>query len=185
MIYFDETEDNTLNSIVEGIYLSEKFSDRIGNSDIIVCPYNIKYIINKTIIINRSDYPRSNIQKLLDNGCNIISRVDLGNLTDCVDFQPYIIRPDFGVMWNGMVVDVSGLTELYEILQSLEDRIIFNPEKDLVLYFPKLTGLDKKFILDDNSNLTALGWLMHQVGINTKESDFLDIDLLKTKKLLI
>ena len=185
MIYFDETENNILNSIVEGIYLSEKFSDRIGNSDIVVCPCNIKYIVNKTVIINKLDYPITSIQRLLENGCDIISRVDLGEMMDYIEHQPYIMKPDFGIMWNGMTVDVSDLVDLYEIVQALEDRIVFNPEKDLVLYFPKLIGVNKKFVQDNKSNLTALGWLMHQVGVNTRESEFLDMDLLKTKKLLV
>ena len=183
MIYFDELEDNTLYSIIEGIYLSEKFSERLSNSEVIVCPNNIKYIIGKTVIINKSNYTIDLVLGLLNNNCKIISRVFINHPE--VDFQPYIIRPDFGVMWNGMIIDVSDL-DIGEITKTLENRIIFNLEDDSVLYFPKLVGLKKNLLFDEKFNITGLGWLMHQVGINIKDDiEFLDLDLLKTKKLLV
>ena len=57
MIYFDDGENNTLYSIIESIYLEERFSDRLSNSSILVCPENTKYVIGKTVIINNTEYP--------------------------------------------------------------------------------------------------------------------------------
>ena len=179
MIYLDDSSDNTLYSIIESIYLGEKLSDRLGNSKILVCPGNTKYIVGKTVVINHQGYPKECIETLLTNGCKIISRVDLG--IPGVDFQPYILRPDFKVMWNGISLDVSGYTKVDDILDFLEDKIIYLESE---LYFPKLLGLCDSLIKDDSGNLTALGWLMHQVGLNTVDSCFCDLDLIKTKKLL-
>ena len=184
MIYFDDGENNTLYSIIESIYLEEGFSNHLSKSSILVCPENIKYVINKTIIINNTEYSMEYISGLLDNGCTIISRIDLDDSR--VIFQPYIIRPDFGIMWNGMTLDAQGLTKSSEIIKELEDKIILDTsEKTYKLYFPKIKGLSNELLYDNRSNLTALGWLMHQVGINTCDSKFTDLDLLKTRKLLV
>lgn len=186
MIYFDDGESNTLYSIIESIYLEERFSDRLSNSSILVCPENIKYVIGKTVIINNTEYPMEYIPGLLDNGCTIISRIDLTDQDSRIKFHPYIIRPDFGIMWNGMTLEISGLTKASEITKELEDKIILDTSgRSYKLYFPKINKLPSDLLYDSKSNLTALGWLMHQVGINTCDSKFNNLDLLKTKKLLV
>lgn len=184
MLYLDDRELNTLPCVCEGIYLGEKFSDRLGNSGIFVCPENINYLTGKTVIINQLWYPEENCKILLDNGCKLISRINLPYISKYpIKFQPYILRPELGVMWNGMLLNVDGIG-LEDLLEKLEGSIIFNLSQS-ELYFPKLIGLDENLIRDNDNNLTALGWLMHQVGINTsKSSVFQDMDLLKTKKML-
>lgn len=181
MVYLDERENNTLNSIVEGIYLGDKFSDRLGNSNILVNPDHVHYISGKTIIINQPEYPEENFNILRENGCKIISRIKLSY--SGYNFQPYIVHPEFGIMWNGMTIDVSGI-DINNLLSYLENCIIFNSPHEL--YFPKLIGLDESLLIDSEDNLTSLGWLMHQVGINVSSSSlFQDMDLLKTKKMLL
>lgn len=182
MIFLDDSVDNTLCCIAEGIYLGEKFSDRYGNSDIIINPSNVKYITGKIIIINRSDYPKELYDILKSNGGNnIISRVKLDYI-DLSELDPYQIQVEFRVMWNGVYVDVADLN-ISEITQKLEDCIIFNSDKG-ELYFPKLLNIRKELLKDEEGNITSLGWLMHQVGINVTNSVFQDLDVLKMKKLL-
>lgn len=183
MIYLDDS--NTLCSIIEGIYLSEKFSDRFKNSNILICPNNTKYVTGKTIIINHNNYPKNKIEELYFNGCTIISRVKLDYDLDYVKFCPYIVFPEMNIMWNGLTIDVSDLDSISEIEKKLEDSIIFDITENN-LCFPKLTGIEKNLILDTDGNITCLGWLLHQVGINIdKNSVFKDLDLIKTKKMLL
>lgn len=183
MIYLDD--NNTLYSIIEGIYLSEKFSNRFKNSNIFVCPENTKYVTGKTIIINHNFYPIEKVKELHSNGCNIISRVKLEYDLDYVKFCPYLIYPETNVMWNGLVIDITELDNISSIEQRLEDCIIFDTTTSK-LCFPKLTGIKNDLVKDSQDNITCLGWLMHQVGINvSKDAIFKDLDLLKTKKTLL
>ena len=47
-------------------------------------------------------------------------------------------------------------------------------------------GVDRTELIDTKGNLTTLGWLLQQVGINVdQETKYKDLDLIKTKKLLI
>lgn len=181
MIYLDDSEDNTLYSIIEGIYLSERFDTRFKNSNILVCPDHTKYVVGKTIIINRRDYPIEKCIELHKNGCNIISRLRVDS--DIINYQPYILFPEPNIMWNGMSIDVKGL-DILGITKKLEDSIIFDMSITK-LYFPKLINLSDELLYGYNKELTSLGWLMHQVGINVdKNSKFQDLDLLKTCKTL-
>lgn len=183
MIYLDDS--NTLCSIIEGIYLSEKFSDRFKNSNILVSPDNTKYVTGKTIIINTNSYPQNKIQELIDNMCSIISRVDLGYDIEEIKFCPYILYPETNVMWNGLIIDISEINNIFDLEKKLEDSIIFDISTNK-LCFPKLTNINSDLIKDLNGNLTCLGWLMHQVGINTdKNTVFQNLDLLKTRKTLL
>ena len=68
-----------LGSIVESVYLGVPYTDSQKNYNIIVNPYKITYLIGKTVIINRFDYPRENINTLLINRNTVISRVWLGD----------------------------------------------------------------------------------------------------------
>lgn len=190
MIYLDDNINNTLPSIIEGLYLDERFSDRFSNSDILVCPEYTKYITGKTIIINRSNYSKDLCSKLIENGNEVISRIHLDYLDELgIEFDPYIIQPYFNVMWNGMYIDVSGL-DIIGITNKLEGNIIFNPNElnsrcTDYIYFPKLLNLSEDIVKDSSSNLTAFGWLMHQIGINIdKETGFQDMDAIKMMKRL-
>ena len=183
MIYLDD--NNTLCSIIEGIYLSEKFSDRFKNSNTIVCPDNTKYITGKTVIINHNNYPREKIEELNLNGCTVISRVELDYGLDFVKFCPYILYPEMNIMWNGLTIDVLGINSISDIEKKLEDSIIFDISTNK-LCFPKLQNIESDLILDKKGNITCIGWLMHQIGINVdKDAVFKDLDLIKTKKMLL
>ena len=69
-----------LGSLVESIYLGIPYTDSQKNFNIIVNPLRITYLIGKTIIINRFDYPKGNIKTLITNKNKIISRVWLGDV---------------------------------------------------------------------------------------------------------
>lgn len=181
MIYLDDREDNTLYSIIEGIYLSERFDTRFKNSNILVCPDHTKYVVGKTIIINQPNYSIEKCKELHKNNCTIISRVKLD--LDFIKYHPYLIYPEPNIMWNGMYVSVEGL-DIIGITKKLEDSIIFDASLSK-LYFPKLLDVSESLLYSSSGDLTALGWLMHQVGINVvKDSKFQDLDLLKTRKML-
>lgn len=183
MLYLDECENNSLYCIIESIYLGEKLSDRLSNSRILVNPDRVNYISGKTIIINKLSYSLERCDILYANNCTIISRVPLSR--DYIKYQPYQIRPDFSIMWNGVSLDVTDKS-LNEIIELLENNVILDFQEYSSLYFPKLIGMSDCLLRDSiSSSLTAFGWLMHQVGINTdSESKFQDMDLLKTKKML-
>ena len=183
MVYLDD--NNALISIIEGIYLSERFSDRFKNSNILVCPDSTKYVTGKVIIVNHNNYPKEKIEELHSNGCTIISRINLNYDLDYVKFYPYLLYPVMNVMWNGLNIDISGINSISEIERKLEDSIIFDIN-DNKLCFPKLSNINKNLVLDQYGNLSCLGWLMHQIGINMdKNAIFQDLDLLKTKKTLL
>lgn len=170
-----------LDSIIESVYLSEGLSNKLGVSNIFVNPDNIKYIANKLVIISDTNYPVENVDILLNNNNKIISRIFIDN--EQVEVQPYIIRINDRIMWNGRRLnEVSDLDDL--LLQGQCDY----EEKKGTLYFPQifLEGEENsKRLMDSFGNLTCLGWALHQVGVNLKESPFMNLDLLKTGKVVI
>ena len=173
MIYF-----SGLDSIIESIYLNDNITNKLGTSNIFVNPENVKYIIGKIIIINTCDYPEEKINALLNNNCKIISRVYINNSN--VDIHPYILKLNLNIMWNGKVI--SDYSTLDEILDNDECSFNFN---DNTLYFPKINN-DKLKTKDDFGNLTSIGWVLQQVGINIKtDTPFVNLDILKTGKIIL
>lgn len=177
MIYFEGLE-----SIIECLYLEESINNRPNNCNIFVNPENIKYLMGKIVIINSCEYPEDNIKILVENGCHVISRiyVDIPG----VEIRPYILKLSDRVYWNGRVMEkFADFSELIE-----EDLCTFDA-KNYKLYFPKLYGITaENRVEDDYGNLSCLGWVLQQVGINVKsESDtiFTNIDVLKTGKQFI
>lgn len=165
MVYFSD-----LNSVIESIYLSETLGEKIGTCNIFINPENISYLIGKVVIINKLDYPENNIIKLISNRCKVISRIYI-NMEE-VSFQPYILYPEFNIMWNGCEVDL-----ISDILSNCSFDL-----KKLKLFFPKVKS--KAYRIDDKGNLTALGWALQQVGVNIiKDTPFIDLDILKIKKM--
>lgn len=165
MVYFSD-----LNSVIESIYLSENICDKIGSCNIFVNPDNITYLVRKVVIINKLDYPDKNIDSLLKNNCEIISRIKLNR--DDVKFHPYIIYPNFSIIWNGDTVDL-----MSDVITNCNFDI-----ENMKLYFPKIKVDTMR--VDEEGNLTALGWALQQVGINIKkDTPFVDLDVIKTKKL--
>ena len=70
MIYLDSLE-----SIIESVYLEDSLSGKVGECNVFVNPGSIKYLTSKTVVITVNDYGADKISSLLDNGCKVISRV--------------------------------------------------------------------------------------------------------------
>lgn len=179
MVFNDGVE-----SYIESIYLEEPVNSKMGACNIFVNPMEVSYIINKTIIINRLDYPLENIYKMLERRNHIISRVQLSDksLVGRVHFEPYIMRVNYSLCWNGDVLSFPGV----DIVKWLEEgQLDMMPDTDKVsMFFPKLEGLSKCVVMDSLGNLTSIGWALHQVGINLGKT-YLDMDLLKTNKVIL
>ncbi len=171
MIYLEGIE-----SLIESIYLEDNISDQPGGCNVFVNPGNIKYLTGKTIILNIKNYPEEKISQLTKNGCKIISRVyrDLPN----IEVQPYILRINFGIVWNGKIV---------EDFRNFSDLLLKKTYEyqDGVLYFPKVfTGNNKS--VDEYGNLNCLGWALQQVGVNIKtDTPFMNLDIVKTGKFIL
>lgn len=173
MIYF-----NGLCSIIESTYLREQVGDGIKDSTIFVNPENITYLAGKTVIITDPSYPFSALSTLLKHRNIVISRVALEEGTgEGIIYNPYIIRPEWGMMWNGEVIDKQ-VNTFEEIL----DHITYSSET-LTCYFPKLLKTSIP-LTDGRGNLTGIGWALHQVGLEISPlSAFQDLDVVKTKKM--
>ena len=172
MIYF-----SGLDSIIESVYLEDNIDNKVGSCDAFINPENVKYLTGKTIIINTCSYPDSNLDVLNSNGCHIISRIY--NSRDDVEVQPYILRLNFGIMWNGKIIgQCSSLDSIFD-----QDNCMY---EDQILYFPKINNLTNLNPTDEYGNLTALGWALQQVGINIKKSTvFENLDIIKTGKVML
>lgn len=175
MIYF-----SGLDSIIESVYLSSDLDNKIGGCDVFVNPINLKYLVGKVVILSDPDYPDSNIDVLSLNGCHIISRTYRSR--DDIEVQPYILRLNFDAMWNGMVIQDLGELELDTLLD--KDICRYDILKG-VLYFPKIYKTGRYKTSDEYGNLSYLGWVLQQVGINIKQSSvFSNLDILKTGKVM-
>ena len=164
--------------ISEVIYLEEEFDVSVS-SNIHVNPDNPTYVIGKIVIINSLLYPVENIRILQENRCKIISRISIPEVED-LEVAPYILRPCFDIMWNGKEVKDPKENWL-DSDKNFWEFIV----PDYKLYFPKvITPTYPEPLKDEGDNFTWLGWLLQQVGQNIKEDTvFLDLDLMKTKKM--
>lgn len=170
---------NGLDSFVESIYLQEEIDPSVS-SLIHVNPVNPTYITGKIVILNTADYSMDKIKTLVRNKCKIISRVYYD--AQDVEICPYILRPCFDISWNGREGKVNNLEKFLKNEDNdLEWSMIF---PDYKLYFPKVIYPEKKYTVDSYGNLTFLGWISQQTGVNLIESTpFQDLDLIKTKKI--
>lgn len=177
-----------IESWLEAVYLGEPVTDKTGKSDIQVNPKTPKYVVGKVVIINRPDYPTEDLDILKENRNTIISRVRLPIMTGIL-FQPYIMRVDFRIIWNGDTITCPpDLAQDREALGAwlMESIGVTSTDTPAEISFPKILGCKRCLLTDQSGNLTALGWGLHQVGVNVKEDTrFLDLDLLKTKKILL
>lgn len=172
MIYF-----SGLDSIIESIYLSDELDNRVGSCEVFINPDNVKYIIGKTVIISVCDYPSEKIDILSKNGCHIISRVYSSR--EDVEVQPYIMRLNFSIMWNGR--SLNSCDSLDSLLDN--DNCTYDLDNN-TLYFPKIISPILK-TKDEYENLTVLGWVLQQIGINIKQSTvFENLDIIKTGKVV-
>lgn len=174
MIYFEGLE-----SIIECLYLEDNISSRPSSCDIFINPENITYMMGRTVIINSCEYPIENIKTLVSNGCRIISRVYCD--VPGVEVRPYILKLNDRINWNGEIL--RKFSDFSEVLE--EDHCRFDM-KNYKLYFPKILGITpENKPMDDFGNLSCLGWVLQQVGVNIKEdTPFTNMDLIKTQKLI-
>lgn len=175
MIYLEGLE-----SVVECIYLNDELDNKVSSCNVFVNPDNIKYLTGKTVIINVGDYPKEKIEQLLKNGCKVISRICCD--IEGVEVRPYILRINPNVKWNGRVVkDYSNFTDLLDETNDCEFSV-----DDYVLYFPKISsiGIGDSRAMDSYGNLTAVGWVLQQVGVNLVGGVFTDLDIVKTEKIM-
>lgn len=184
MIYF-----SGLDSIVESLYLEESLGDKLGSSKIFINPVNISYLTGKVIIINQLRYPQDSVATLINNGNKVISRIKFTDFYKEVNFEPYILRPDFNLMWGGDEIEIRENEVLEGMTEKLLDKILescsFISDRQK-LFFPKLKGNGVNHIaIDSENNLTFIGYALQQVGVNIVKTNtpFLDLDILKTKKL--
>ena len=176
MIYF-----SGLDSVIESIYLGEDLGNKVGECDIFVNPDRVSYIAEKVVIISTPTYSYDNIESLLGNGNKVISRVKVSGGSESEDriiFQPYIMRVCGNILFSGLMVPYSD--------SLLRDHCTYDPDT-CTLYFPKLNVNDGEMpdLEDSNGNLSYLGWALHQVGQNIGERRFMDLDIVKLKKLMI
>lgn len=179
--------NNGLESVIEAAYLGEGVVGKTGKSNIEVNPRgSIGYIVGKLVILNNPFCPEDIIGELLKNGNKIISRV--AGYGSKIPLHPYILRPNFSIMWNGETYscprEVSG--ELRSFLEWFggTDSFPIDSDSGIDLFLPKINGMQSPLVYDREGNLTALGWAMHQVGMNYGKV-FKDMDILKTKKIIM
>lgn len=164
--------------IIEAAYLGYEIDTSLSKCSVFVNPDNTTYILHKVVIISNPSYPSSKILELLNNNCRIISRikVDLPHVLN----QPYILRPAMNVMWNGSYISESDLD-----LEGDDHLIVSGNVRldDGVLYFPKIKNPSSSLLMDEHGNLTALGWVQQQVGLNIDlKTPYQNLDILKLSK---
>lgn len=165
MIYF-----NGLFSILESLYLNINVTDKLINSTIIVNPNSASYTFGKTIILNMPGINENLIEKLINNGNTIISRIPGYNSK--IKIVPYLEKVLFNINWNGK-------TEEYISMRNIED-IDFEVNYPN-LYFPKAKKYEDTLI---NNYPSALGILLYQVGMDNIINNklFNNLDIIKCKK---
>lgn len=185
-----------IESYLEAIYLEERLTERTALADIEVNPQgSVDYIMGKTIIINCNDYSKDQM-KILVGGYNnkVYSRV-VGY--EGVKHYPYIMRPNFDIMWNGEVLYCpSNISESKDEILEWIEKGRYDKKADTInsdtrmvatdypqIQFPKVYGISPSLLYDKDGNLTILGWALHQVGVNLVPM-FKNMDLLKTKKII-
>ena len=160
-----------LGSLVESVYLGIPYTDNQRRYDVIVNPERVTYIVGKTIIINRFDYPQELIWELKKNNNTIISRV----WKEDVIFDPYLPRLNLHIQWNGEVLETLGEENI-----EVNNPIYYSMDSD-TLFFPKV-----KYYRDSpgpKGELNFIGYLLYQTGRNLyKESKFRDLDIVKCRK---
>ena len=177
-----------IESIIESIYLEESIEFKAGRSNIEVNPTGgMDYIVGKTVILSNLSYTEEFIENLVKNRNKVYSRVK-GYSEKNVNVYPYIMRPNFLIMWNGETLNCpkeksGNVTDFFLWLKEKNSCSINDLGNGRAsLYFPKIYGIQSPLLKDEFGNVTGLGWALHQVGINLCPK-FKDMDILKTKKL--
>lgn len=162
-----------LGSLVESVYLGIPYTDNQRGYGIIVNPYRVTYIVGKTVIINRFDYPQDLITELSRNNNTIISRV--WKESEGVIFDPYLPRINMKIQWNGEVLETLGEENI-----EMNTQIYYSMDSD-TLFFPKVRYY--RDLPGPKGEMNFIGYLLYQTGRNLyKESEFKNLDLIKCKK---
>lgn len=176
--------ENGIDSFLEATYLEVPVSARGEERFIYVNPSAYHYLHGKVVIISNPDYPKERIEWLIKEGIKVIFR----NVNEFSEPDPYILRIEFGVMWNGDVLKCPEGLSFTEVLDFIKKNCEVEPvgtELPMRVFLPKVYGIPKEYLLDSSGNMTILGWAMHQVGINVgNQFIYQDLDLYKTGKIL-
>ena len=176
--------ENGIDSFLEATYLEVPVSARGEERFIYVNPSAYHYLHGKVVIISNPDYPKERIEWLIKEGIKVIFR----NVNEFSEPDPYILRIEFGFMWNGDVLKCPEGLSFTEVLDFIKKNCEVEPvgtELPMRVFLPKVHGIPKEYLLDSSGNMTILGWAMHQVGINVgNQFIYQDLDLYKTGKIL-
>lgn len=164
-----------LASIVEELYLGVSRTEVNRGYTTLVNPSSVSYVIGKSIIINSLNYPRQKIMTLLENGCNVVSRVWLeDDIMKSIRYCPYLIRANQRIMWSGETIDTLGE-------EDLEYADVYYSFDSQTLFFPKV--MSPRSCVGPKGELNCIGYLLHQVGQNINEqTEIKDLDIVKTEK---
>ena len=172
MIYLDG-----LDSIIECMYLDDSINDRSTSCDVFINPDSIKYLTGKIVVINSCEYPESKLKTLIENRNKVISRVKFPDM-EGISLNPYILKINKNIYWNGKILETWNKDSIWENLEF--DMSSYK------IYFPKLKPVENEVkLLDCDGNLSGLGWILQQVGINIiEDTPFKDLDIIKTGKII-
>lgn len=165
-VYFDET----VRSAIEAAYLEVGLSSFNKNDLILVNPVQMNYLCRRVIIINDPRYDIKQIERMIQRGNMVVTRLRSHKNIFGINYQPYLPRYNDLIMWDGSYFDDVTEDGLDEVNFSLGDREVYLPR-------PK-----RDPISSDNS---ALGLISYQLGnrwIGEKSAEFIDLDIAKTKK---
>ena len=175
-----------IDSYIEAAYLGVPVTSRGSERFIYVNPRDYRYLIGKVAVISSPDYPPENIKWMIQNGVTVIGRILIPGAPEDFTVKPYIMRVEFRVMWNGDEMNYSSKMDLPAMLRRCSEVENIDTGNPMKVFIPKIYGIPKEYLSDSEGNLTYIGWAMHQVGINVNpDSQYLDLDLLKTKKVLL
>lgn len=163
-----------LGSLTESAYLGIPYTDNYRKYTIAVNPEQPTYIVGKTIIINKFDYPHEKINLLVKNGNSVISRIYIPEFPE-VRFDPYIPRLNTKIVWNGETIETLGEREV----DNFESRSYYSYDSD-ILFFPKVKNYRDKPGLKGEYNY--IGYLLYQTGLNLYETEFNNLDIVKCMK---
>lgn len=174
-----------LDSFIEATYLGVPVASKGIERHVYVNPQNFRYLFGKVVIINDPTYSQENINWMVHNGIKVISRLSSFSLCEV---EPYLMRIEFKVMWNGDILKYSKgqkYSDLFDLMKTSGEIEAADTGKPMKVFLPKIIDIPNEMLFDEGKNLTCLGWAMHQVGINVR-SDILyqDLDVLKTKKVI-
>ena len=195
VMYLDTA--NLLNSVIESVYLGVETCEDLKDSSILVAPQYRKdedgtkglFASLKGIIIQNLNCCNLVLNWLIDekNTNNVVSRVSgYSDKYPMIRFCPYILKPNFNIVWNGISLSEEEFLYAAEEYKSIDDKLFINYcEYNNILSLPKIINPSKELVMDGEGNLTSIGWAMQQIGVNIKtDTVFKDLDILKTKKTL-